>query len=159
MMITEEMKKARRKAMALLVHMDRTEKGLSERLRQAGFSLEAVEDAVEYVRSYGYIDDERYAFHYISYRIHHKSRQKIMEELRQKGVERDVAASAWEKAAELEEPDEQAVLRRTIEKSVQEGARLDEKEMRRLYGRLARRGFKSADIAHVLEEMNIDCIF
>ena len=57
MTVTEEMKKARRKAMSLLEHMDRTEKGLSERLRQAGFSAEAAEDAMNYVRSYGYIDD------------------------------------------------------------------------------------------------------
>ena len=39
----EEQKNARRKAMLLLEHMDRTEKGLSDRLRQAGFSAEATE--------------------------------------------------------------------------------------------------------------------
>ena len=48
----EEQKNARRKAMLLLEHMDRTEKGLSDRLRQAGFSAEATEDAMNYVRSY-----------------------------------------------------------------------------------------------------------
>ena len=41
----EERKSARRKALLLLEHMDRTEKGLSDRLRQAGFSAEAAEDA------------------------------------------------------------------------------------------------------------------
>ena len=46
----EEQKNARRKAMLLLEHMDRTEKGLSDRLRQAGFSAEATEDAMNYVR-------------------------------------------------------------------------------------------------------------
>ena len=44
----EEQKNARRKAMLLLEHMDRTEKGLSDRLRQAGFSAEATEDAMNY---------------------------------------------------------------------------------------------------------------
>ena len=39
--VSEEQKNARRKAMLLLEHMDRTEKGLSDRLRQAGFSAEA----------------------------------------------------------------------------------------------------------------------
>ena len=42
----EEQQAARRKALLLLEHMDRTEKGLSDRLRQAGFCAEAVEDAV-----------------------------------------------------------------------------------------------------------------
>ena len=40
----EEQQAARRKALLLLEHMDRTEKGLSDRLRQAGFCTEAVED-------------------------------------------------------------------------------------------------------------------
>ena len=95
MMIPEEYKKARRKAMLLLEHMDRTEKGLSDRLRQAGFSREAAEDAMEYVKSYGYIDDLRYAQNYISYRIHTKSRQKILMELQQKGIDKATAQEAW----------------------------------------------------------------
>ena len=74
----EEQKNARRKAMLLLEHMDRTEKGLSDRLRQAGFSAEATEDAMNYVRSYGYLNDYRYAMNYISFRMGTKSRQKIL---------------------------------------------------------------------------------
>ena len=38
-------------------------------------------DAVSYVKSYGYINDSRYALNYITYRIHEKSRQKIFQEL------------------------------------------------------------------------------
>ena len=37
----EEYRDARRKAMRLLEHMDRTEKGLRETLRQAGFTSQA----------------------------------------------------------------------------------------------------------------------
>ena len=91
----EEQKKARRKALLLLEHMDRTEKGLADRLRQAGFSIEAVEDARAYVQSYGYLDDDRYAENYISYRIGTKSRQKLLQELCQKGVDRETAQRAW----------------------------------------------------------------
>ena len=80
--------------------MDRTEKGLSDRLRQAGFSAEATEDAMEYVRSYGYLNDLRYAENYISFRMGTKSRQKILQELSGKGVDRATALAAWEAAAE-----------------------------------------------------------
>ena len=82
-----------------------------------------------------------------------------MEELYRKGVDRSVAECAWERAKEIEEPDEQEILRKTVEKYCEEGTNLDEKEMNRLYGRLARRGFKSTDIAHDSDEMNIRCIF
>lgn len=151
----EEQKKARRKAMLLLEHMDRTEKGLSDRLRQAGFSKEAAADAISYVKSYGYIDDARYAENYISYRMDSKSRQKLLQELAAKGVDRETAMEAWERAAELQQPDERAVLRKSVEKKYAEGTELDEKEMRRLYGYLARRGFSFDDIRSVLEEMDI----
>ena len=45
MLDLEERNRARKKAMRLLEHMDRTEKGLTDKLRQAEFSPEAVEDA------------------------------------------------------------------------------------------------------------------
>ena len=151
----EEQKQARMKAMRLLEHMDRTEKGLTERLVQAGFSGEAIQDAMDYVRSYGYIDDARYAQHYILYRLGIKSKQKILQELSQKGIARETALQAWDAAAELEEPDEQRMIRREIEKKYAEGCVLGEKEMRRLYGFLARRGFRSGDISTVLREMDI----
>ena len=82
----QEQQQARRKALRLLEHMDRTESGLADRLKQAGFSEKAAEDAVSYVRELGYINDERYALHYIMYRIHNKSRQKIFQELQQKAL-------------------------------------------------------------------------
>ena len=155
--ISEEQKKARRKAMLLLEHMDRTEKGLSDRLRQAGFSPEAIESALNYVRSYGYLNDERYAENYIAFRMGSKSRQKILQELAGKGVDRQTAILAWERAAEVEEPDELAILRTTIEKKCQPDTVLDEKGMRRLQSFLLRRGFSYGDISHVLEEMHITC--
>lgn len=141
--------------MLLLEHMDRTEKCLSDRLRQAGFSAEAVEDAMDYVRSYGYLNDARYAENYISCRIGTKSRLKLMQELAGKGIDRETAQQAWERAAEVLEPDEHAILRAAVEKKYACGSVLDEKEMRRLYGYLVRRGFSYGDIARVLEEMEI----
>lgn len=150
-----EQREARRKALRLLEHMDRTEKGLRDRLIQGGFSEEAAEDAVAYVKDYGYINDYRYALNYILYRIHSKSRQKIFQELQQKGISRDVASEAWEEASDLEEPDETSLLRTAIKKKCSPGDTLDDKAMRRLYGYLQRRGFRMGDITAVLDEMGI----
>ena len=152
---SEEIRNARRKAMQLLEHMDRTEKALSDRLRQAGFSERAVADAMSYVKSYGYIDDSRYARTYLAYRMETKSRQKLIQELIQKGVDRQTGVEAWEEEAALNQPDEREILKRTIEKKYDRDTQLDEKEMRRLQGYLARRGFQFQDISGVLEEMNI----
>ena len=151
----EEQKDATRKAMRLLEHMDRTEKGLRDKLRQSGFSPDAVDAALAYVQSYGYIDDSRYARTYIAYRMDSKSRQKIIQELIGKGVYKETAVAAWEEEAALNSPDERTLLVRTVEKKYAPGTELDEKEMRRLYGYLVRRGFQFSDISSVLEEMEI----
>ena len=155
MLDLEERNRARKKAMRLLEHMDRTEKGLTDKLRQAEFSPEAVEDAIAYVKSYGYINDARYARTYISFRMETRSRQKILSELQLKGVDRQTALDAWNEMEELLEPDEREVLRRTIEKKYAPDTELDEGQMRRLYGYLARRAFRYEDISHTLEELNI----
>lgn len=151
----EEYRDARRKAMRLLEHMDRTERGLREKLRQSGFSSLAVDYALAYVESYGYIDDERYARTYIAYRMNTKSRQKIIQELVAKGVDKETALAAWEEEAALNMPDEREILYRTVEKKYAPDTELDEKEMRRLQGYLIRRGFSFSDIKSVLENMNI----
>ena len=101
----QQQKEVRKKALKLLEHMDRTEKGLYDRLLRAGFSEALAADAVAYVKDYGYVNDARYATNYIMYRIHDKSHQKIFQELQQKGIDRQTIQSAWDEAAELEMPD------------------------------------------------------
>ena len=151
----QEQQQARRKALRLLEHMDRTERGLTDRLKQAGFSEETAAEAVSYMKEYGYVDDERYAFNYIMYRIHSKSRQKIFQELQQKGVDRQTIQTVWEEAEELESPDEHALLLSLIEKKYASGTELDERELRRLLGYFARRGFRQSEITSALEELSI----
>ncbi len=112
--IIQEQQQARRKALRLLEHMDRRSGDL-QTVSASCFSEEAAEDAVSYVREFGYINDERYAFNYIMYRIHDKSRQKIFRNFSRRGGQQTIQ-SAWEEAEELEAPDEHALLLSQIEK-------------------------------------------
>ena len=57
--MADERYQAKKKAMDLLLHNDRTEAELRERLLRKEFDADSVEDAVAYVKSFGYIDDER----------------------------------------------------------------------------------------------------
>lgn len=141
--------------MKLLEYMDRSEKALTERLQKAGFSQEAISDAVAYVKSFGYVNDERYARSYIAGRAGSMGRQRIFQELARKGVSGEDAAAAWEEETETGELDEYAALRRLVEKKYPRGASLDDKELRRLIGFLSRRGFQFHDIMHVIEEMDL----
>lgn len=155
--LEEEKKKARVKAMRLLEHMDRTEQGLYDKLKQADFSEHAIADAMAYVKSFGYINDQRYAEAYLRYRIGKKSRQQLVLELLRKGVDKGTIDLAWEEVADLEEPDERALIREMILKKWEPDMALDVKQMRRLQGQLLRRGFRGSDIQAVLHEIGITC--
>lgn len=148
----EEIKKAKIKALHILTRMDKTEADLQAGLKRAGFSDEAVEEAVSYVKSFGYIDDQKYAEKYVSYNKDRKSRQKIKFELINKGISKEYIANAFEKCEEF---DELEVLRKAVHKKWKGEEKPDEKSLHRLFASLARQGFSSHDIWQVLHEENL----
>ena len=54
-------KRAKRRTMHLLEQMDRTEQQLREKLKQGGYPQACIDLALEYVKSFHYVDDYRYA--------------------------------------------------------------------------------------------------
>lgn len=147
------------RAMNLLLFKDRTEKELTDRLKRDKYSQEEIDEALSYVKSFGYVNDLRYAENYISYRIESKSRSHIMLDLLHKGIEKALIEEAWDKISADMEPDEPAQIRKEIEGKYPPDSTLDIKEYRRLMGRLSRRGYQSIDIQRVLSEMNISFEF
>ena len=80
------LRRAKMKAMLLLKSMDYSEKGLRDKLIRLYYPPKAIDDALEYVISYGYIDDERYARNYVRFKKDSQSRKQIEFTLQQKGV-------------------------------------------------------------------------
>ncbi|MCD8197399.1 MAG: recombination regulator RecX [Lachnospiraceae bacterium] len=145
-----QLRDAKLKALHILERMDRTEAQLREKLSDAGFEEEPVEEAVDYVKSYGYIDDERYVRSYITYRSDQKSRRQLMQELRfKKGVPAELIEQVCE---ELGPADERPLIRRFLEKKQYHGAEADDAQRERLIAALVRRGFSMSDILAVLRE-------
>ena len=143
-------KRARKRAMYLLQKMDRTEKQLREKLVQSEYPEEIVEDAIAYVRSYHYIDDVRYAENYVRCHQDTKSKMQIKIALTQKGVEREVIDHALEECLET---DAEQLICRLLEKKRDTAETADEGERRRVYQYLARRGFRSSEILHCMNQM------
>ena len=147
---TSSCRKARLKALKILERMDRTEAQLREKLLQAEFSPELVEDAITYVKSYGYIDDERYVRNYIEYRREQKSRRQLEQELQyRKGVPQELIQKVYE---ELEPADEKPLIRRFLEKKGYRPEITDEKTRQKLIAALLRKGFRMGDVLAVLRE-------
>lgn len=140
----EEIKKAKEKAMSLLLIKDRTEKELSERLYHSGFSEVACEEAMEYVKSFGYIDDFRYAKNFIDFRKNEKSKKEIQFKLLQKGVCLELIAVAMEEEYDGETEALQRALKKRLKgKSISD---LTLQEKQKLIASLARKGFSLSEI-------------
>ncbi len=148
----EESKKATQKAMALLLHKDRTRQELIDKLTGAKFSKEAIEAAIQYVESYGYIDDERYARMYADFHKTEKSKKEIKRKLKEKGISDDILSVVFSDylTEEGDDPEELA-LRALVEKrlrgrSVSE-LTYEEKQKQMRY--LAGKGYPIDLIKHV----------
>lgn len=145
----EVRKSAKLKAMRLLEAMDRTEKGLREKLEQDGYPKDAVERALDYVKSYGYINDSRYAENFIDSRKNSKSRRQIYALLREKGIEEETLEHAFSKCYENE--DETLAIKKLIHKKGIDTTKASKEELGKLYGYLARKGFTYEDIRRAIQ--------
>lgn len=140
-------KRAKLRCMNLLKIMDRTESQLRQKLQQEEFPSSMIDDALEYVKSYHYVDDLRYARNFIESRKETKSRRQIDWDLQVKGVKRELIQLAWE---ETEPVDEAEQIRRLAEKRHFDPETADEKATQRFYQFLQRKGFSYSNIKRAL---------
>ncbi len=147
-------KGAKLKALKILTDRDKTEKELRDKLAGLGYDDGAIDGAVEYVRSYGYIDDMRYAENYASYRMESKSRMQLAMELRRRGVDEGVIESVFDRL--YDGFDESGQIIRLIEKKLKgkypdclENIS-DERKKAALFRALKSKGYSFDSIRHIL---------
>lgn len=143
------LKEAKLKALNLLTVMDRTEAQLRQKLLQKDYPESIVDQAIEYVKSFGYIDDEKYAVRFVENRRATKSKQELRASLYQKGIAAEYIDAALEEAYSRE--DEWNAIRAIASKRKLSAADSDETEKKKLISYLARKGFKYEDIRKALE--------
>ena len=144
-----DLTRAKHRALHILERSDRTEQELRDKLSK-NYLPEVVDAAVEYVKSYHYIDDHRYAVNYLNSRGKVKSSRQVEQELLyKKGVSKAVLEEAL---LEAEPQDEREQIRRWMEKKHIEPSIAERDEIRRFYQFLLRRGFRSSDILAELRQ-------
>lgn len=147
-------KRAKLRAMHLLESMDRTRAELERKLQAGEYPREAVEAALAYVESFGYLDDRRYARHYVECKKEGRGKARLKMELAQKGVDRSIIEEVLEEA-ELD--DCRDTIRELVRKRRRGSGPMDDRERKRIYGYLMRKGFSSSDILSVLKEKEDFC--
>ena len=141
-------KQAKQKALSLLNYMDRTESQLRQKLKEKSFDEKAIDIAVEYVKSFGYINDIGYAERYILNRQGSKSKREMYAALSQKGIRREDIELAMELCFEAD--DELTTIRRLCEKKHFVAEEATDVEKKRMYNYLLRKGFHGEDVRKVL---------
>lgn len=143
------LKRVKLRAMHLLEDMDRTEAALREKLRQGCYTQEMIDKAVDYVKSFGYLDDARYAEYFVRSRQGSKSRKEIRAALMEKGVAAELIEQAFENC--YADGGEEEAVRSILRKKRFDPMTAEETEKQRIYGYLARKGFKYETVRQVIQ--------
>lgn len=145
-------------ALRLLTGRDRTEAELQKKLLQLGFSAEQVEDARDYCREYGYLNDQRYALERsrMLMRTGRGIGSKILFDLRNRGIAEATAQAALEQISE--EFDAHQLLQEQLERRFPgfDYQQADDKLKRRVVSYFQRKGYRLEQIFAVLHERKED---
>lgn len=142
-------KRARLRAMHLLERMGRTEQQLREKLSSGEYPPEVIDGAVDYVKSFGYINDLEYARNFILGRKERKSRKELYYLLLTKGVDKEQIEQALEECYPSE--DVQNVILGFLKKKGYDPETADLNTTKKIMASLMRKGFRYEDIRQVIQ--------
>jgi len=141
--VAELLRQTFERAVKLLAAKPRSVAELRERLlRRKGTTEAVVETVISRLREYGYLDDERFAFSYASFKVKQRplGRRRLERDLKLKKVATEVANEALELV--YAETSEEQLIDKAIEKRLRlRGRPKNRVEAKSLFDHLLRRGF------------------
>lgn len=144
-------KRAKLRSMNLLQTRDYTKKQMTDKLRQGGYPEAVIMQALSYVESYGYINDERYARSYIKYHMQDRSRTRIEQDLYKKGIDKALIGRCFDKLQEEGQSiDEFVLIRKLLQKKKFRPEEASYEERQKMYAFLYRKGFRQDVISRAL---------
>ncbi len=146
-------KRAKLRAMNLLKVRPYTVKGLTDKLSEGGYPDSVIKNAIDYVSSYHYLDDYQYALDYINTFKDRKSRQRMIQDLIQKGVSKNDIENAlneeWDDEAENLEEEQ---IRKFLIKKKYDAEAFSYEDKMKLLSALVRKGYGVEVCKKVMKE-------
>lgn len=172
-------KRATKRCLHLLEKRRYSERRLFDKLKNTGYDDRSVRAAIDYAKSFHYVDDDAFAYDYIEAKAGSISMGAIRTKLLGKGIAYDVIDSAIERFKDqLREDsdrsrsdedvngcifpvdevilDEGELIRSLLLKKHYNPDNADRKEKQRMYSYLARRGFSTEDILREMDRFSPD---
>lgn len=149
---SKELKDAKQAVYRSLKYRPRSESELRKKLREKSFRAPVIEQALEYFKMTGLVNDRQFSLGWVRSRLNKPmGPQRIKQELKHKGVDDDLICSALKEAADQYE--ESDAVRTLINKRKNKYIGLDKFTVRRrLFGYLSRRGFQTETIIKELKQ-------
>lgn len=152
-------------ALGLLAHRARTRQELARKLRRKGFGAQRIDACLRRLEEKGLMNDAAVAAALIRDRLRHRPRgeARLVSELRAKGIEQTVASATISRVFADEAVSDAALAREAAAAWLtRQGAAVREalgsrssperdKARRRLYGYLARRGFRGDALTEAMD--------
>jgi len=142
----------------LLAAKPRSVAELRERLlRGKNTNEEVVETVIARLREYGYLDDERFAFSYASYKVRQKpvGRRRLERDLKFKKIDSGVANEALEMVF-TETPEEQLIEQAIAKRLRIRGKPKNRAEAKKLFDHLLRQGFDFELVGEKIRALTTD---
>lgn len=149
-------RRAKQKSLAILKYMDRTEKEMFSKLKEAYYTDLIIERTIEYLKGYGYIDDRRYASNFIRIRKNTLSKLSIKTKLVQKGINKDILEKIIAIEYDVEEfgtDPELIAIKKAIIKKHKEITDIKWDDKQKLIASLYRKGFDLDKIHRCLKNL------
>lgn len=144
----KSVKTGKERALYLLQRSDKTEYELRNKLKQGLYSDSVIEEVINFLKAYHYIDDEQYTRKYISYKTKTKSVKQIKMDLYQKGITPEIIKEVFNSLGDSEEE----TIKKCIEKKRLNWETIEEKDIHKLISSLMRRGFPYEQIMTSIKE-------
>ncbi len=146
-------KRAKKRCLMLLQKKDYTEEELRRKLREGEYPAECVDEAIEYVKSYHYVDDYRYCMSYISCYGDKWSKQQIITKLLAKGVDKKYILEAYEEAYGMGDvASEEELIYETLKKKHFNISTPDMKARQKMYRHLLYKGFSAEGVNKIFHD-------
>lgn len=150
-MIKKELTKneTKEKALRLLAFRAHSEKELLEKLKRAGAKSEDLPPVVDFLKEYGFLNDEEYALHLAKdlQNIKKYGKRRIVAELKSKGIGTEYIDAAL---GELQDEEEDALLP-LIERKI--GGNFERKNIDKTIRYFVYRGYEFDDIKSCIEKL------
>lgn len=153
-------KRARLRAMNLLAKRPYTEERLRSKLKEGLYPAVCIEGAIDYVKSFGYIDDATYATEYIIYHMDTQSRKQMQQKLMTRGISLQIIRECMDKLCD--ENGEGAEVRQIhllLQKRYKGKIPVDSSQKTKMLAYFLRKGYSQSTVKKALEQLDLDELY